>query len=216
MLRDSKIEIIPAILANNITEVREKIKSVETSVEWVHLDVMDGVFVPNATWNNPADLMHMRLSTKVEMHLMVADPASVYLDWILAGASRIMWHFEATQDHSAIAADIHRRGVEAGIAVNPETPIATLEPFLFLVDRVIIMANTPGASGQAFKEETLEKIKALRELWPDGTIGVDIGVMPETASSAARAGANALISGSYIFSSGDPLNALENLRAALF
>lgn len=216
MKHDSNIEIIPAILAQNITEVREKIKSVETSVEWIHLDVMDGKFVANATWNNPADLMHMRLPAKVEMHLMVANPESVYLDWILAGASRIIWHFEATQDHSAIAADVHRRGVEAGIAVNPETPIAMLEPFLSLVDLVIIMANTPGASGQAFKEETLEKIRVLRELWPDGTIGVDIGVTPGTASRAARAGANVLISGSYIFSSGDPLNALECLRAVLF
>jgi ribulose-phosphate 3-epimerase len=209
------IEIIPAILAKNITEVREKIKLVEPHVQWVHLDVMDGVFVPNVSWNNPDDLMRMRLPVKMEVHLMVAHPEEVYLNWILAGASRIVWHLEASGNHAEIAADVRRRGVEAGIAVNPETPVAALEPLLSLLDRALIMANTPGASGQALREETLEKIRVLRTMWPRGAIGVDIGITPETAAGVVEAGANALVSGGYIFNAPTPQEGIEALRTSV-
>lgn len=209
------IEIIPAILAKNITEVREKMKMVEPCVQWVHLDVMDGVFVANATWNNPDDLMHMRLAAKVEMHLMVVNPENVYLGWIQAGASRIMWHLEATSRHADIAADARRRGVEVGIAINPETPVTALEPFLPLIDRVLIMANTPGASGQVLREDTLEKIQELRARWPHGTIEIDIGINPETAEKVVKAGANALVSGGFIFNAPTPEKGIEALRSAI-
>lgn len=211
-----KTEIIPAILARNVTEVREKIKLIQSAADWVHLDVMDGVFVPNMTWNNPDDLMHMRLPVKIEMHLMVANPEEVCLDWIRAGASRIIWHVEIKADHREIAADTRRRGVEAGIALNPETPVAAVEPLLPAIDMVLLMANTPGFGGQEFLGETLDRIAALRALWPEGTIGVDIGITPETAPRAVRAGANILIAGSAVFGSKDPVNALEHLRGISF
>lgn len=216
MAHDSNIEIIPAILAKNITEVREKLKLVEGVADWVHLDVMDGIFVPNTAWNNPADLMRMRLPMKIEMHLMVAKPEEVYLDWIRAGASRIIWHIEINADHGEIAADTRRRGVKAGIALNPETPVTAVERLLPAIDEVLLMANVPGFGGQEFLGETLERIAALRALWPEGTIGVDIGITPETAPRAVRAGANVLIAGSAVFGSKDPVKALEHLREMSF
>lgn len=216
MLHNSRFEIIPAILARNITEVQEKIKLVQDHVQWVHLDIMDGKFVPNTTWNNPTELMHMRLPLKVEVHLMVEKPEDVYLDWILAGAARIIWHWEATDKHTEIARDICRRGVQAGIALNPGTPADVLNHLLISeINMVLVMANAPGFGGQEFREETLEKIKTLRACWPEGIIGVDIGVNPETAPKAVVAGANVLVAGSYIFGVEDPLTAIERLKAAL-
>lgn len=209
------VEIIPAILAQNITEVQEKIKQVQTHVEWVHLDIMDGKFVPNTTWNNPTDLMHMRLPLKIEAHLMVVEPERVYLDWVLAGASRIIWHYEATDKHGDIAADIRRRGAQAGIALNPETPVAEVDLLKASLDMILLMANTPGSGGQEFREETLEKIRALRGEWPEGIIGVDVGINSETAQKAVRAGANVLVAGNYIFGAENPARAIEDLKAAL-
>lgn len=206
------IEVIPAILAQNITEVREKMKLIAGVADWVHLDVMDGIFVASTSWNNPDDLMHMRLPVKIEMHLMVASPEEVYLDWIRAGASRIIWHIEINANHGEIAADTRCRGVKAGIALNPETPVAAVEPLLPAIDMVLLMANAPGFGGQEFLGETLDRIAALRALWPEGTIGVDIGITPKTAPRAVRAGANVLIAGSAVFGSEDPVKALEHLR----
>lgn len=207
------ISIIPAIIARNITEVQVKIKQVQAHAQWVHLDIMDGKFVPNTTWNNPNELMHMRLPLKVEVHLMVEKPEDVYLDWVLAGASRIIWHYEATTKHSDIAADVRRRGVETGIALNPETSVDAVNPLTSEVDMILLMANTPGFGGQEFLEETPEKISALRAQWPEGIIGVDIGINPETAQKAVGVGADVLIAGSYIFGADDPLMALDELKS---
>lgn len=209
------VEILPAILAKNITEVREKLKCIKGLTDWVHLDVMDGRFAANASWNSPDDLMHMRVAPKIEMHLMVMSPGQVYLDWIRAGASRIVWHLEAAANHSEMIADLHRHSIEAGIAINPETSISALEPLLSSLDRVVIMANTPGASGQSFREDALEKIKALRAKWPKGVIEVDIGINPETAKKVLDAGANVLIAGSALFNAPTPQEGLEALRVAI-
>lgn len=213
--RMAHVEILPAILVKNSAEFHEKLRIIEPHVSWAHLDVMDGKFVPNVTWGDPGDLMHTRTSLHIEAHLMVERPEAAYRDWILAGARRLVWHYEATRQHRDIAQDIRARGAQAGIALNPETGLDAVTPLLSEIDMVLIMANTPGFGGQEFRPETPEKIRALRRLWPDGMIGVDIGVRLETARAAVEAGADILVAGSFVFNSESPAKAIEELRASL-
>ena len=198
-----QIEIIPTILVKTFDEVKEKIKQVENLVDWVQLDIMDGVFVDNKTWNNPSDLRGFKTRVKLEAHLMVEKPEEVINDWLKI-VDRVIVHYEAANNIS--------EGKRIGLAINPETPIDVVKPFLNNLDLVLIMTVKPGWGGQKFQERTLDKIKALRKLWPDGNIEVDGGINAETAKKTIKAGANLICSGSYIFNSKDIKKAIETLK----
>jgi ribulose-phosphate 3-epimerase len=212
-------EIIPAIIANNFAELKEKIELVEPYVKWVHIDVMDGNFVPNFTWNKPEELTHYDPGVYLEAHLMIQEPEKYVERWIDAGIKRIIFHIEATSDPKRAIKICMERGAEVGVAINPETPQSslTLAPgqASLDIDMVLVMGVTPGAGGQEFKPEVLEKIRALRHLYPHLTIGVDGGMNPTTAKQAADAGANVIVAGSYIFKSDDIQKAISDLKNAI-
>ena len=197
------IEIIPTIIAKDFKELEEKIRKVEPYVDWVQLDVMDGQFVANSTWNKPADLKNLKTNLKLEAHLMIKNPEENIDDWIESGLKRIIIHFESTKQPEEVIRKIRGAGLETGIAINPETPIEIVDDFIARLDLILVMTVQPGRGGQTFLEETLDKIKNLRDKYKDVNIEVDGGINPETAPKVIQAGANLLASGNAIFKSDD-------------
>ncbi len=207
------LEVIPAIIAKSFEEVKEKIRRVEPYVKWVQLDIMDGKFVPNETWNNPEDLAQESFGVSLEAHLMINEPEKYAKDWIDAGIKRIIFHIEAMSNPQSIIHLCREKGVEVGIAINPETSTNSLDLRRLQPNLILVLGVTPGFGGQAFKPEVLPKIKALRKLYPNITIGVDGGMNRETAQAATEAGANIIVAGSYIFGSKDIGGAIGALKA---
>ena len=206
------IKVIPTIIAKDFQEVQEKIKKVESYVDWVQLDVMDGKFVNEATWNKPADLKNLKTSSELEAHLMIEKPEEHISDWITSGVKRIIFHFEATDKKREIIEQIKKAGLRVGLAINPETPIGVVDEFISQLDLVLVMTVQPGRGGQQFLEETLGKIKELREKYKDVNIEVDGGINLETAPRVIQAGANLLASGTAIFKSDDIKQAIDALK----
>jgi len=207
------VQIIPAIIAQDFEELQKKIKKVESYVEWVQLDVMDGEFVDNSTWNNPADLERLETNIKTEVHLMVQNPENVIDDWIKSGVQRIIFHYESTDKHQEIIERIKQAGLQVGLAINPKTSIEVIDVFVNQLDLVLIMTIQPGFGGQKFLEETLWKIKDLREKYKDVKIGVDGGINLETASKVIEVGANILFIGSAIFKSKNIEEVIKELKS---
>ncbi len=206
------IEIIPAIIPKNLQEIEEKIKLVEPYVNWVQLDVMDGEFVDNKTWNNPNDLKKIKTSLKLEAHLMINNPEEMIDDWINSGLKRIIIHYEATNKHKEIIEKVKEARLEIGLAINPETSIEVIDEFIKDINLVLIMSVHPGFGGQDFLNESVDKIRQLRERYKNVNIEVDGGVNLETASNIIQAGANILISGSAIFKSNNIEQTIKQLR----
>lgn len=201
------IEIIPAIIAQDFQDLKEKIKKVEPFVNWAQLDIMDGQFVENSTWNNPLELKNLETSLNLEAHLMVKEPD---IDqWINSGVKRIIIHYEAVEKAGEIISKIKENNLEAGLAINPETDIKTVDDFINQLDLILVMTVNPGKGGQKFLEETLVKIKDLREKYRNVNIGVDGGINLETAPKVIKAGANFLAIGSSIFKG----NIEENIKS---
>lgn len=195
------IEVIPTILVKDFKELKEKIKLVESHVKWVQLDVMDGIFVDNTTWNNPSDLKNLEIGLKLEAHLMIEEPENYIDEWIKSGVKRIIFHYEATDKHREIIEKIKKAGLEVGLALNPETSIDVVDNFIKDLDLILIMTVNPGWGGQEFLEKQLGKIKQLRNKYQDVKIEVDGGISLETAPKVIKAGANLLAVGSVIFES---------------
>ncbi|MBU2564445.1 ribulose-phosphate 3-epimerase [Patescibacteria group bacterium] len=207
------IEIIPTILNKDFKEVKESIKKVENYVNWVQLDIMDGIFVNNETWNNPDDLKKIDSKVKIEAHLMIDKPIEKINDW-LDVVDRVIIHFESSKD-GEIKEIIKRakdKKKEIGLAINPETHFSVVLPFLNDLDLVLIMTVQPGFGGQEFKEFNLKKIKALRRIWKNGNIEVDGGVNNRNIKRIKKAGANLICSGSYIFNNSNIEKAIKSLK----
>lgn len=216
-------EIIPAIIAKNFFELRKKIKKIEPYVRWVQLDIMDGLFVENATWREPRDLKNLETGLNLEAHLMIERPEESIDAWIKSGVKRIIFHYEATDKGKEIIAKIKKAGLEAGLAVNPETPLSILETFfgdLVLkwglgsqkIDLVSFLTVQPGRGGQKFIEDVFDKIRSFRQVYPDIKIEADGGINLETAKKAVEAGADILVSGSYIFGAENTQQAIKDLK----
>ncbi len=212
-----QIEIIPTILVKSFKEVKEKIRKVEDYVNWVQLDIMDGVFVDNETWDNPKDLKKIKTKLKLEAHLMVQKPEEVIDDW-LEVVDRVIIHFESKITNREIGIremikKAHKKKREFGLALNPETHPAVVIPFLQDLDLVLFMTVQPGWGGQEFKDWVLKKIEVLQKLWPNGNIEVDGGINPETAKKIIKAGANLICAGTYIFKSKNIERAIKSLKS---
>jgi len=224
------IEIIPTILVKNFKEVKERIKQVKRFVNWIHLDIMDGIFVNNKTWpyteGNIKDLKEIsacgrssagwKIKTKIEVHLMVEKPENVIDKW-LEVVDRVIIHNESKANNKNIVIQklikkVHKKNKQIGLAINPETPINSIIPFLKKLDLVLIMTVKPGWGGQKFQEKTLEKIKDLRKIWPNHDIAIDGGINPKSAKNAIQSGANIICSGTYIFENKDIKKAINNLK----
>lgn len=212
-------QIVPAIIARDYQELEEKIKSVEGLAEWAQIDVMDGKFVVPKTFNIPHQLPVLKTSLKLEAHLMIEHPWEFVNAWLAAGAKRILVHYEsvgyrldAERVFEEMISGSHLLNCEFGIAINPETPIEALDPYILKIDTAQIMGVKPGWAGQAFKDNILDKIQGLREKYPGVKIEVDGGVNLETAPKILKAGADILVVGSYIWSASDKKVAIEALK----
>lgn len=206
-----KIKISASILSANFGELNKEIKAIEKHVDMLHVDVMDGHFVPNLTIGPPV-VRHIETKLPMHCHLMVTGPENMIEGFAKAGAERISFHHEAVRHHHKMIQSIKALGVKAGIALNPATPVWSLEDIIDDLDFVLLMSVNPGFGGQKFILETLDKITMLREMKPDLDIEVDGGVNDKTAPKIIEAGANILVSGSYLFGSKNRAEAVKKLR----
>lgn len=216
MLQD--VRIAPSILAANLLELGSEIDSISTA-DYVHFDVMDGVFVPNLTFG-PGLLSQVKEATElpIDAHLMIADPdrrVGAYLD---AGADLVTFHMEAQLHALRTISLIKERGAKAGVAINPGTPVCMLENVIDDVDLVLVMSVNPGFGGQAFIDRTYEKLRQVRRMATEHGVSplveVDGGITAANAERIVRAGANMLVAGSSVFGAQDRASAIEEIRRA--
>lgn len=212
-----KIKIAPSILSADFSCLDGEIKRVESAgADMLHIDIMDGHFVPNITIG-PVVVKYIRRATKMplDVHLMIENPQGFIDEFIRAGSDMITVHIETISGArlKAESAKLKDKGVKFGVSLNPATPLAKIKPVLNSVDFVLVMSVNPGFSGQAFIPQVLPKIKELRAIF-DGDISVDGGVNDKVAGSIIKAGANILAAGSYIFGAVDVKSAIERIRNA--
>jgi len=206
--------IIPAVVGNTFAEVERQLKILEGHTDWVHLDITDGRFALNVSWNNVEDLQFLNGQTKIEVHLMVEKPEDVTSDWVEV-ADRIIVHHEATERLNEIVEAFSLSVVKIGIALLLPTPIEVLEPYLSKINLVQLMSIAEiGEQGRLFDNRVLEKVKHLRALAPSVTIQIDGGVNLETAKLAVEAGADNLVVGSAIWQTPDPIVSLQTFQNA--
>ena len=197
-----KFIVAPSLLAADFSKLKEEIQEVEKcGAEYLHLDVMDGNFVPNISYGAPViSAIRPHSNLVFDVHLMVEEPDRFIKDFVDAGADIITVHVEATKHLHRTIQLIKSYGKKVGVSLNPATPIETLKHIINDIDMVLLMSVNPGFGGQAFIPETLNKIKELRTLYPEIDIEVDGGVNDKTVEAIKEAGANVLVAGSYLFS----------------
>jgi ribulose-phosphate 3-epimerase len=209
----NNVIIAPSILSADFSRLGEEIENVEKSgCDAIHIDVMDGHFVPNLTIG-PVVVKWIRKSTQLplDVHLMIDEPIKYIEDFRKAGADWITVHVEATKNMNETLAAIKNSGAKVGMSLRPRTALSEIEPYLNQLDLVLIMSVEPGFGGQSFMPDQLEKVKQLRLKFA-GLISVDGGINKETAPLALQAGADILVAGTAIFGQKDRHQAIKELR----
>jgi ribulose-phosphate 3-epimerase len=212
--------IAPSLLAADFSRLGEEVAKVEPSVDMLHLDVMDGHFVPNISFGFPVIAALRPLSAlPFDCHIMTSNPGA-YLDELAqVGADLVTVHLEAATDPTGLATGIRRRGIRFGLAISPPTPWGALEPFVELCDQILVMAVHPGFGGQVFIPEVLAKVAAARK-WIDShgfstDIEIDGGIDVTNIGRVCDAGANVFVAGTAVFGAEDPTVAVAELRQAI-
>ena len=214
-LRADAPVILPSLLLCDFGNLEREIRAVEAAgAKTLHLDIMDGHFVPNITYGfTIVEAVRRITDLALDVHLMIANPARYAVQFVEAGASLITIHAEAVDDPRPILEDIRAAGAAAGVAFNPPTPVSAIEPILDACDYVLAMTVMPGYGGQTFTESVLEKVRLLREMLPpDAMIEVDGGINDDTIARAAAAGAEMFVVGSGIFKTPDYALSMNKLR----
>lgn len=215
------ILVAPSILSADFGRINAEIKGIEGASDLIHVDVMDGHFVPNITFG-PGQIAHMRSKKPFDVHLMIEHPER-YVERFAEAVKRavgarnyaksfLVVHEEVLDKPAGVLAMIKKMGMRAGIAINPATPWEVVIPVLPLVDMVLCMTVQPGFGGQKFISSVLQKVRKLRAMKPKLLIEVDGGINDKTAKLCIKAGANVLVAGNYVFASRNRVRALKLLK----
>lgn len=210
-MRTPPIKISVSILSANFSKLQEEIDAVK-GAEYMHIDVMDGHFVPNLSFGAVV-IKDLKSDMVRDVHLMVTDPADYIEPFVKAGANIITVHAETVENLPEILDEIKAKGAKAGVSLNPDTPMELIISHLDKIDHILIMSVNPGFAGQKFMDKVLQKISILR-LQYKGDIAIDGGINPENAFKAVQAGANVLVAASFIYKHKSPRKAIEELREA--
>ena len=216
----TEFRIAPSLLAADFSKLGDSVRAVEGAVDWLHLDIMDGHFVPNISFGMPV-IASLRAVTDLyfDCHLMTTNPAAYLSELAEAGANLVTMHIEAVPDPTGALARAKSVGLDGGLVINPGTPVGAVEPFLGDIDTILVMSVEPGFGGQSFMSEVLAKVEKLREIVEKQGLSTDIeidgGIGPDNIGLAAAAGANVFVAGTAIFGADDPAQAAENLRRTI-
>ena len=206
------IDIIPAILTDSSIKFKELVRKLEPYTTRIHVDIADGVFVPNKTIVGYEELKEVESAVKFDVHLMVQKPQDIIKEWFFTHVDRFLIQAESQTDLGAIIEEIHKNDRKVGLVLNPETEIEKIKEFIGKIDYIQFMTIHPGFQGSEFLDEVVGKIASFHKEYPEVSILVDGGVTPGTAPKLVMAGVSTLISGSYIVNSSNVKNSIEELK----
>lgn len=209
-----KKEIIPAILTDNLVDFENKVRKIEGIANWLQIDIMDGKFVKNISVSL-ADLKKIKIPFNLEIHLMVLNPEKYFKECQALKAKRVIFHLEAAKDPLSVLKEMKKYSFERGMALNPETPIEKIKPYLKYLDLVLLLGVTPGFQGQKFNPIVFKKIKQLSKIGKKIKIGVDGGIKFSNIKKIAMTRVDNLVVGSYLFQSKNISRAFKELETMI-